>query len=394
MARMMKPWERLEDLVASESSEQVLSFLDNLGAAETARTISRLDAEYQSRLFTLLGPAESADVMEDIPDAQAADLIEELPPARAAAILEELNSDHLADVLAEVDDDRAEAILGEMDREDADAARLLLKYDPESAGGLMLSEFLAFGSDRTIGEVVEDLRANRETYADYNVQYLYVMDDTKRLVGVLRMHDLLFYESKTLVREVMLKDPIKVFADAPLEELREFFAEHKFFGVPVVDEAERMVGVVLPRAVEEASRARTVHQFLGLSGIVGGEEFRTMPLFLRSGRRLSWLSMNIVLNILAASVIAILNLPKTPDDYARTRSSLAYRLFVAALIIFPLGMIINVIAVMPEGVPGSLYASTLIGMVKVAAMMGGTYLLLPFGLIDLIVGPLRPPAET
>jgi magnesium transporter len=71
-----------------------------------------------------------------------------------------------------------------------------------------------------------------------------------------------------------------------------------------VDNQDRLVGVVLPEAVEEASLKEADRQYLGFSGIIGGEEFRSMPLLLRSGRRFSWLSINIVLNIIAASVIA------------------------------------------------------------------------------------------
>jgi magnesium transporter len=73
----------------------------------------------------------------------------------------------------------------------------------------------------------------------------------------------------------------------------------------VVDEGGVLLGVVLPKAVEEAAQKNSVRQFLSFSGIVGGEEFRTMPLLVRSGRRLSWLSLNIVLNVIAASVIAL-----------------------------------------------------------------------------------------
>ena len=87
--------------------------------------------------------------------------------------------------------------------------------------------------------------------------------------------------------------------------MQEFFEEHHLFGVPVVDDGRRLVGVVLPSAIEEAVNKRKTKTFLRLSGIIGGEEFRTMPLLSRSGRRLSWLSMNIVLNIIAASVIAL-----------------------------------------------------------------------------------------
>jgi magnesium transporter len=103
----------------------------------------------------------------------------------------------------------------------------------------------------------------------------------------------------------MITNPLKVKAGASLEELRNFFEEHDLFGAPVVDEQGVLLGVVLPEAVEEATQKNSVHQFLGFSGIIGGEEFRSMPLLLRSGRRLSWLSLNIVLNVIAASVIAI-----------------------------------------------------------------------------------------
>jgi magnesium transporter len=93
----------------------------------------------------------------------------------------------------------------------------------------------------------------------------------------------------------MIKNPLHVTVDEKLRDLREFFQEHNLFGVPVVDGEGTLEGVLLPSAVEEAYNKKSVHQFLGFSGIVGGEEFRTMPLLTRSGRRLSWLSINIVL---------------------------------------------------------------------------------------------------
>jgi len=102
----------------------------------------------------------------------------------------------------------------------------------------------------------------------------------------------------------MIPSPLSVPDKSPLKDLQDFFNQHHLFGVPVVDDAGRMVGVVLPEAVEEALNERKTKTFLRLSGIVGGDEFRTMPLFSRSGRRLSWLGINIVLNIIAASVIA------------------------------------------------------------------------------------------
>ena len=169
----------------------------------------------------------------------------------------------------------------------------------------MVSEYLDYHEDQTIREVLDDLQANRDAYAGYHVQYIYVTDATGRLSGVLRMHDLLFPKPASKISGQMISSPLKVDVGATLEDLRNFFEEHALFGVPVVDDPGKMLGVVLPEAVEEARRKKSVHQYLSFSGIIGGEEFRSMPLLGRSSRRLSWLSLNIVLNIIAASVIAV-----------------------------------------------------------------------------------------
>jgi magnesium transporter len=168
----------------------------------------------------------------------------------------------------------------------------------------MVTEYVTFRMGDRVSDVLRALQDKREIFADYHVQYLYVCDDEGRLRGVLRIRDLLFAPRDALVETVMIKDPLSVRASAKLDEVRRFFDEHHLFGAPVLDERDRLVGLVLPEDVEEASRKRSDRQLLDISGIVGGEEFRAMPLRVRSRRRLSWLSINIVLNVIAASVIA------------------------------------------------------------------------------------------
>ena len=298
-------WERLSELIAAADSTELIRFIDTLSPSEVGRAISRLADAERRHLFAVLDPTEAAEVIEAIPETQAAELVGEIPTEQAAAIMEELPSDHLVDVLGEMDADTSRAILLRMDREDADEARKLLAYATDSAGGLMISEYLMYRTEDTIQDVLDDLRANRGEYADYHVQYFYVVDAADRLAGVLRVHDLLFPDRATRLTAVMLPSPLRVSDQASLKDLEVFFDEHHLFGVPVVDGKGRLVGVVLPDAVEEAVNKRKTRNFLRLSGIVGGEEFRTMPLYSRAGRRLSWLSMNIVLNIIAASVIAL-----------------------------------------------------------------------------------------
>jgi len=300
----LESWERLREILAAGDARALLDALASLGPAETARAISRLEQEERSRLLTLLDPADAADVIDDISDAQAIDLIEDLPPERAAAIVDELQSDRQADLLGELDDEEARAILRAMSPEEASDARRLLAYPADSAGGLMLTEYLAYRRDLRVRDVLDDLQRNRERYADYHVQYLYVVDEGGALVGVLRMRDLIFPSVAARLDEVMIASPLRVSVTADLEELAQFFDEHSLYGVPVVDDRMRLLGIVLPEAVEEEIRNRSDRQFMESSGIVGGEELRSMPLLLRSRRRLSWLGVNVLLNLVAASVIA------------------------------------------------------------------------------------------
>ena len=295
MNDLLTPWETLSELIAGGTKAAIIDFLDLLGASESARAISRLSEEEQHLLFSKLGPEEAADLIEGFTDTQAADIVETMPFEQAAAILDELPSDQLADVLAEMDDSASESILASMEKEGAAEARMLMNYAPDCAGGLMVSEFLAFQAEDTIRDVLKDLQENQEEYNSYNVQYLVDSDD--KLTGVMRMHNLLFYSRETRLGDIMIPSPLSVPDTATLNELKNFFEEHKLFGVPVVDGEQRLVGVVLPSAVEEEFNKQKTKAFLRLSGIIGGEEFRTMPLLARSGRRLSWLSMNIILNI-------------------------------------------------------------------------------------------------
>jgi magnesium transporter len=152
--------------------------------------------------------------------------------------------------------------------------------------------------------VVADLRAHGERYADYNVQYAYVTTTDGRLAGVLRVRDLLLAPESRPLREIMLGDPLRVPDTAALDDLKRFFDEHALFGVPVTDRDGRLVGVVRREAVAEALRHHATRVYLAFSGLAGEEELRSMPVRTRSVRRLSWLTLNIALNVLAASVIA------------------------------------------------------------------------------------------
>ena len=206
---------------------------------------------------------------------------------------------------AEMLEKEAEAILTEMSPEEAAEVRKMIEYDPETAGGLMLTEFIAYNESSTVKEVIEDLRANSEKYKNYQIRYIYVVSDDNLFVGVLQMQDLLLSNPNKRLSDIVIKEEVMaVNADTSLEELDDLFDTYKYYGFPVIDDQNYLIGVVIRNSVLEAMNERTAFEHLETQGIVGGDELRTMPVLLRSRRRLSWLSVNIVLNLIAASVIA------------------------------------------------------------------------------------------
>jgi len=298
-----RPWERLLELLETKNPDNLREYLNSLKSEEIVRSVSHINIDEQRQLLTLLAPEDAADVIEDIPDAQAASIIENMKVKEAAAILDEMESDDQADLLTELRPENAEAIIKKMKPEEAEDVKKLIQYDPDTAGGLMITEFLTYHEDNTVGAVVYDLRENVEKYEKYNVQYVYVVSD-QRFIGVLQMKDLLMSKINTRLSDIVIRDTYTVKDTDRIEELISFFDKYDFYGVPVLNEHNQMVGIVLRKHILEAESERASLDLLSTQGIVGGEELRTMPVLIRSRRRLSWLSINIFLNILAASVIA------------------------------------------------------------------------------------------
>lgn len=304
MAPTQDLWGQLEAIVETGDQDAAHDFLRALPPGEGSRVVAQLSADEQIAFINVLKTEDAADLMEALPELQAAQVLAELPPVQAAHIFDEIESNQQVDLLEQLSTEQSEAILDEMTPEEAENARFLSQYDKDCAGGLMITEFLAFPESSHVDDLLNDLRANAEKYAEYNVQYIYVLNDDRQLTGVLRLRDLLLAKPGRAISSMMIADPINVSDQTSLEDLQHTFDSRPLFGLPVVDSAGAMVGVVRRGDIEEASEEQAGRTFLRFAGILGGEELRSLPLKIRCARRLSWLSLNIVLNIVAASVIS------------------------------------------------------------------------------------------
>jgi magnesium transporter len=178
-------WEAIQQLLEEGDAEVLGAFVDSLPVSELLRALSRLAPSERELLLRELPAETAANLIEEIPDLQAAELIDLLPADEAAAIVSELPSDEQADILANLDAEEAESILEFLDPEEADRARQLISYDAESAGGLMMKEFVALSPSARAREVIDAVMGHGNEYALYNVQYTYVVTPRRRrLLGV------------------------------------------------------------------------------------------------------------------------------------------------------------------------------------------------------------------
>jgi len=296
---------QIRALLRPGSPPQALeSLLDTLDSGELVKSVLHLSTGEQRALLSLISPDRAADLIEDLPDAHAADLLEEMPPRDVAPIVGEMASDQRVDVLAELDERDKEAILQQLDEEDADEIRELIAYPPNVAGGLMMTEFATYPMSTTVRDAVNDLTGREGDYEFLTVHYVYVVVKRHKLKGVIRLRDLVFANPEMKIGTIA-RPALTVSPETGLTELDHFFDEHDIAAVPVVDGKYNLLGIVRRRAVLEALADKAEADSLKVAGIVGGEELRSMPVTVRSRRRLAWLTMNIGLNVIAASVIAL-----------------------------------------------------------------------------------------
>lgn len=299
----VEPTQQLIELIHQDDTARLAEYVDSLEPREAARAVCELSTEDEALLLSRLSPQQASELLDDVPDVEVIEAVAALEPETAAAIIEQMPSDDQADLVSALDDEDVEAILAEMTPGEARKLELLASYGSDTAGGLMQTEVLAFRENSTVNQILERLRTDAGRFRKLDIQYAYVVGRGLVLMGVLRLRDLLLADGSATAGELMIQNPLTLPVDTPIAELDEFFDEHSFLGVPVVDADEKLVGVVTRAAVDEQSQSNAERDYRRSMGVVQ-EEIRTMPTLKRSKLRLSWLSVNILLNVVAASVIA------------------------------------------------------------------------------------------
>jgi magnesium transporter len=232
----------VETLTIDVRSVDVAS-LRALPRDELTETLYSLNASELALLFTRLGDEAIAELLAELESYDAARLISKLSRLQAAEVLEEMDPDDAADVVDEMEPVEAEAILVAMKPDDANDLRELLSYPAESAGGLMTPEYVALTPTMRADEALNALRRVAEEAE--TIYYTYVVEpDSRRLLGVLSLRNLVLSRPWTPVRDLMVQDVLRVRVDADQEEAARLLDQHHLIALPVVDEDDRLLGII------------------------------------------------------------------------------------------------------------------------------------------------------
>lgn len=275
------------------------------GPAQVRAIFGGLSVEKGAELLASLGHPVGRDALLWLPPEQAGAILAIMERPAAAHLLSGLPSDERTDLLALVSEEARSAIQAALPEAARAESAKLLRYPPDTAGGLMETELLSFADEATVRDVIRDLRANQQRYATFPVQYLYVVDTSRRLVGVAPLRDLLLAPEDSRLSTLARAQVTTVRDSATTQQLADLFDEHGYQGLPVVDEAGVLLGTVNRADVAESEQHELEEDYRLSQGIVGGEELRSMPVLLRARRRAAWLGVNLSLSLGGAAIIAL-----------------------------------------------------------------------------------------
>lgn len=183
-----------------------------------------------------------ADVFEELDDQHQREFLEERPDAQAAEVLTRMSSDDAADLIGELDDERQEALLALLPPAHQRKLRALLGYDPATAGGLMSPDFVCLGQDTTVSAALDAVRGARAPREALSV--VYVSAESGRLTGAVALVELVRADGEAALSDVVEGEPTVLSAADELEEIARVMADYNLVCAPVIDDDRRVLGVV------------------------------------------------------------------------------------------------------------------------------------------------------
>ena len=293
-------------LLRMGATSNLVNLLQKQHPADLAQLFSELPDKDRHAAFSLLAERNAKLAMEGLselgPEAGAA-LLADRSAEEIARLTQELPSDDAAAIIDYLPETLSAAVLELIQKRPAGGGQVgeLLEYAEQTAGRIMNPKVFALSEDMTAGEAVGALQGSRDVEM---VFYLYVIDARRHLVGVVSLRRLLLVPPATPLKRIMTTDLISVRADMDQEEVARQVASYNLLAIPVVDEENKLVGVITVDDVIDVIKDEATEDVYRLAGVTGDDRVFTRPSESLK-KRLPWLQVNLVTAFLAASVVSI-----------------------------------------------------------------------------------------
>jgi magnesium transporter len=286
------------------ATANLLNLLQKQHPADLAQVFGELQDRDREAAFSLLAERNGRLAMEAVselgPEAGST-LLATRSAEEIARLAQEIPSDDAAALLDYLPEELSTAVLELMRPKESGVVENLLEYDERTAGRIMNPTVFAVSEDMTVGEAITELQSNRDVEM---VFYLYVVDERRHLVGVTSLRRLLLVSPETPLKRIMAADLISARVDMDQEEVSRLVAAYNLLAIPVVDEENKLVGIITVDDVIDVIKDEATEDIYRLAGVSGDERVFT-PAGESLRKRLPWLGVNLVTAFLAASVVGL-----------------------------------------------------------------------------------------
>jgi magnesium transporter len=316
--------ESIKRLLRRRAISNLTKIVNKTHAADLSVVFRSLTLSQQNQLFEMIENVEQKGILlRELEEDMFLDLVAEMDDAVLADIFERMARDDVADLMGRLPEEKSKAILVRMKKAESEEVADLLRYENDTAGGIMTPDFVALREDITAQQAIDSLqKENLEVEMPF---YLYAIDEYGKLSGVLSLRQLVVVPPDTPLKEFMTTDVFSVQTSMDQEEVAKLVARYDILAVPVVDENHRLVGIVTVDDVIDIFRKEATEDILKMAGV--GEEFVETKSVWKSTRiRLPWLFASCLGGIVAALIIG------------KFENSLAKVAYLAAFIPVIMGM--------------------------------------------------------
>lgn len=276
--------------------------IEELQPYDMAEVYKNLSARHRSGFLLFLTPRQIAMLVQELDRETQIEILHNLGVEKSSRIMDLMENDDLADLLGTLTVDKTKQFLALMRQDESQTVQSLLRYPPDTAGGIMTNRYVWIRNYYTVREAVDKLKSFAEIAE--NIYYLYVLDEEKKLVGVVSYRDLLLADLKDKIADIMYDRVISVPVEMDQEEVARVIERYDFIAVPVVDEQNRMVGIVTVDDVIDVVIQEANEDIEKFSASGRSIDFQTAAIT-ASLRRLPWLILLLSIGLISGSIISL-----------------------------------------------------------------------------------------